>query len=388
MCQQNTIWTATIGYLSMGEIDEKDVNEMMDSLISDKRPGQFDFLALSPSNCIDGMFKSAILQNRVAMHLRVDTDLEGLDFVLRKSAYLSLRYVFLFVGSSIDEYRLCSIVLNHARTRLTLTTQNIVIVLDALVEENLDMWRRCAMLCKFDRHFQLGLRIGHLENNNKNGEEISKWKNQPVKHLILSTDIFLEHNVRKCLYFCGQKHSCDLTNASKEAWILPLNLKDSTCDLIRNSLESVLIEKTHSSRSNPLKYVQFIYHLMLSIKPLTKMERFSRSCIDRLQTALQPLSNDLQSQFYETFEKDTVKYDLYQEAIRNAFMELKTFNNSTKFTVLIPGVGRGPVIQCVNLAAEEEGVQCDVTALEKNQDCFEILNRRLSMDHTSCFYVE
>lgn len=48
------------------------------------------------------------------------------------------------------------------------------------------------------------------------------------------------------------------------------------------------------------------------------MERFARGYEDYLQCPLQPLMDNLESQTYEIFEKDPVKYREYQNAIYEA----------------------------------------------------------------------
>lgn len=48
------------------------------------------------------------------------------------------------------------------------------------------------------------------------------------------------------------------------------------------------------------------------------MEKFARGYEDYLQCPLQPLMDNLESQTYEIFEKDPVKYQEYQNAIYEA----------------------------------------------------------------------
>lgn len=48
------------------------------------------------------------------------------------------------------------------------------------------------------------------------------------------------------------------------------------------------------------------------------VERYARGYEDYLQCPLQPLMDNLESQTYEVFEKDPVKYTQYQTAIYQA----------------------------------------------------------------------
>lgn len=48
------------------------------------------------------------------------------------------------------------------------------------------------------------------------------------------------------------------------------------------------------------------------------LENFAKGYEDYLQCPLQPLMDNLESQTYEVFEKDPVKYTAYQDAIEMA----------------------------------------------------------------------
>lgn len=52
------------------------------------------------------------------------------------------------------------------------------------------------------------------------------------------------------------------------------------------------------------------------------VERFARGYEDYLQCPLQPLMDNLESQTYEIFEKDPVKYTQYQTAIHQAILKI------------------------------------------------------------------
>ena len=54
-------------------------------------------------------------------------------------------------------------------------------------------------------------------------------------------------------------------------------------------------------------YVQYVHHLHRTTEPLTEQENFEKGYRDYLQAPLQPLFDNLESQTYETFEKDPIK---------------------------------------------------------------------------------
>lgn len=98
-----------------------------------------------------------------------------------------------------------------------------------------------------------------------------------------------------------------------------------------------------------------------------------------MQTPLQPLVDNLDSHTYNVFEKDPVKYDQYQKAIVQALLEkkkqncgndvvkglndmiicsddevkdCKTVECSKKFTIMVLGAGRGPLVRAALNAAD------------------------------------
>lgn len=52
--------------------------------------------------------------------------------------------------------------------------------------------------------------------------------------------------------------------------------------------------------------------------------KFTKGYEDCLQNPLQPLMDNLESQVYEIFEKDPIKYQQYQKAIAQALLERVT----------------------------------------------------------------
>uniref|UniRef100_A0A8R1TZE5 Protein arginine N-methyltransferase n=1 Tax=Onchocerca volvulus TaxID=6282 RepID=A0A8R1TZE5_ONCVO len=78
-----------------------------------------------------------------------------------------------------------------------------------------------------------------------------------------------------------------------------------------------------------------------------------REYIDTLQMPLQPLSDNLDSGTYAIFEEDSVKYDLYREAICHAIEDLvKIVGEEQSIVVYLLGAGRGPLMQMI-IEAEE-----------------------------------
>jgi protein arginine N-methyltransferase 5 len=65
------------------------------------------------------------------------------------------------------------------------------------------------------------------------------------------------------------------------------------------------------------------------------------SVIPALQAPLQPLQDNLESQTYETFEKDVTKYACYQAAVHAALLDLVPDDKAeaTVTTLMVVGAG-------------------------------------------------
>ena len=63
-------------------------------------------------------------------------------------------------------------------------------------------------------------------------------------------------------------------------------------------------------------YQQYLDHLYQQVPVGDPLQQFARGYEDYLQCPLQPLMDNLESQTYEVFEKDPVKYSEYQAAIQ------------------------------------------------------------------------
>lgn len=112
-------------------------------------------------------------------------------------------------------------------------------------------------------------------------------------------------------------------------------------------------------------FVQYLAHLFGKMPGASEAETFEAPYYDYLQAPLQPLSDNLESQTYETFERDPVKYTAYEEAVRACLLEKKN-STSDPLVVMVLGAGRGPLVKCVLRAAKSAMQPVEVFAVEKN----------------------
>ena len=96
---------------------------------------------------------------------------------------------------------------------------------------------------------------------------------------------------------------------------------------------------------------------------MSAQEAFESPYYDYLQSPLQPLMDNLESQTYEVFEKDPVKYKNYQEAVRLALLE----RLDKPITLMVLGAGRGPLVTAaLNATTEANHKRVNIYAVEKN----------------------
>ena len=110
---------------------------------------------------------------------------------------------------------------------------------------------------------------------------------------------------------------------------------------------------------------------MHSKLPANTLEmQFEAPYRDYLQAPLQPLMDNLESQTYETFERDPVKYVQYEKAVTLALRDItagRTGDNpgtENPAVVMVVGAGRGPLVRAVLVAAAAAPRKVRVFAVE------------------------
>jgi hypothetical protein len=141
-------------------------------------------------------------------------------------------------------------------------------------------------------------------------------------------------------------------------------------------------------------YSQYVQHLHATRPELSESERFEQPYWDYLQIPLQPLADNLESQTYEVFEKDPVKYVNYEEAVFLALQDLRaTLGGDGRIIVMVVGAGRGPLVRASLRASDRCGIPIYVYALDKNPNAVNTLRCRLPLPlliclaYMSCLYV-
>jgi protein arginine N-methyltransferase 5 len=128
------------------------------------------------------------------------------------------------------------------------------------------------------------------------------------------------------------------------------------------------------------KYLNYVARLFQSKPAHTPQEQFELPYHDYLQAPLQPLQDNLESQTYETFEKDPVKYVRYEDAIFRC-LQHKIEAGKQSVAAIVVGAGRGPLVVAVRSAAARAKVDARIWAVEKNPNAVITLKHRSKLEN-------
>lgn len=182
---------------------------------------------------------------------------------------------------------------------------------------------------------------------------MARWHAEPVKVVIISPDIFLLN--------------------SKGYPVLPKRHKEFLMEMFKFKIQVII--QGHEDAVSP--HVSYIARIYQTLKPLSQAEKFEQPYRDYLQAPLQPLSDNLESQTYETFEKDPVKYVQYEEAVLLALQDkLAAGREGSSLVIMVVGAGRGPLVQASLNASRRAGVKPRMWAVEKNPNAIITLRSR------------
>jgi type II protein arginine methyltransferase len=231
-----------------------------------------------------------------------------------------------------------------------------------------------------------------------------RWCGEPVKAVVLSTSVFLTN----------QKQFPVLSRRHQQ--LLKILMKYKIHVILKG-------RSLHCGGTSHVPYFQYLRHLhRVAISEhsadKTSGELSCDSYNDTLQAPLQPLMDNLESQIYETFEKDPVKYANYQAAIGKALCVMKQRlqdmglreemeateeedavlvdetearsgegmdqqqeplgvpSASSPIVVMVVGAGRGPLVAAALSAAFETSISVKIYAVEKNRNAIVTLRNR------------
>uniref|UniRef100_A0A8C4N9H1 Protein arginine N-methyltransferase 5 n=1 Tax=Eptatretus burgeri TaxID=7764 RepID=A0A8C4N9H1_EPTBU len=206
-------------------------------------------------------------------------------------------------------------------------------------------WHRFRCLCDYNKRINLALEItADLPSE----DEVGKWLGEPIKAALLPTGIFLTN--KKGFPVLSRAHQQLLFR------------------LFKLDVQFVVKGTNRHSDKELRTYQQYLEHLFHNRPASTSYDLYSKGYEDYLQCPLQPLMDNLESQTYEVFEKDPVKYSQYQLAIYRVLLDkVPEEEKDTKvLVVMVLGAGRGPLVNATLRAAQQASRKVRVYAVEKN----------------------
>ncbi|KAI9834136.1 MAG: methyltransferase protein [Phylliscum demangeonii] len=276
------------------------------------------------------------------------------------------------------------------------------------VFESWETWHVIRTVCKYNQRLLVALSLPRqlpplpLQD---------RWYGEPLRLLALSGDAFLKnqggHPVLSKGYqalifrfmrlrfppwilFCdvggprgfeeaGHSSASTLSDTSRiGADIISPRLQSPTPAEASTHPQQVTSSKKGSK--DPTPHLSYVRYLQRNQPPRTIIERFGMGYQDYLQTPLQPLTDNLESVTYEVFEKDPVKYDLYERAITKALQDWAARGKAgsgpaSQVVLAVVGAGRGPLVTRALQASVAAGVPIELWAVEKNPNAYVLLEK-------------
>lgn len=218
------------------------------------------------------------------------------------------------------------------------------------------VWNAFRMLCDHNVRLQVAVELtADLPSTDK---ELERWCAEPVRAVIVPADLFLTN--KQGFPVLSKRHKAFLLQLFKyRVQVILQGLGDGEGSEIEND-----------------KYIHYIARLFQGRPPMTPQQQFELNYHDYLQAPLQPLQDDLESQTYETFEKDPVKYVQYEEAIYRCFQDKIEAGKQQPLAAIVVGAGRGPLVCAVRSAARRAKADVQIWAVEKNPNAVITLKHR------------
>ena len=206
------------------------------------------------------------------------------------------------------------------------------------------LWNSLRTLCQ--NHNRLGV-VLEVTENLPCEKILNRWIGEPLKGVVINTELF--------------------TFGHQRAFSLPQKHLDFLTLLMRYKVQVIFAGDVHprlAAAGRDLSYYKnYVVNLKANINQ-TAQEMEEAAYHDYLQAPLQPLMDNLESQTYEVFEKDPIKYRQYEEAAFAALTDMASKQRT--IVVMVVGAGRGPLVKGAINAGLRSKVPIKVYAVEKN----------------------
>lgn len=201
-------------------------------------------------------------------------------------------------------------------------------------------WNEFRTFCNYDKRLGLVLDLSHVKHVVPSSE-LKRWIGEPVRAILIPTS-----------YFLINQHGKPVLSKLHQEIIKKFM-----------SLEVQYIIKNDTDTNDISLYNRYIHFLGKKLYVDDTVSEFVHGFEDFLQNPLQPLTEHLETNIYEIFEKDDVKYDSYQRAVYKA---VEHFPGEKTPVIMVVGAGRGPLVQAVINVGLILNRKIKIYAVEKN----------------------
>jgi len=214
-------------------------------------------------------------------------------------------------------------------------------------------WNRFRTFCDHHARLHVALELEKLTTKPSADyeRELERWRGEPVRYVIIPANVFIQNQ--------------------QGFPVLPKHYKALLLRFFRHNVKVIISEPDAACQQR-----NYVARLFQGLPPLSQAEEFGHTHRDCLQMPLQPLSDNLESETYELFEQDPIKYAQYQEAVFRFLTKRKDAGRQGPIYIMVVGAGRGPLVAASLQAADRADVTVRVWAVEKNPNAVHTLRHR------------
>lgn len=231
-----------------------------------------------------------------------------------------------------------------------------------------EIWNTVRKLCDYHPSLTISLAISRVKTPNY---VLNRWLCEPVSCLLVSSSIFATN-----------KHGYPVLYKFNQNLIRKFQDVNGNSQVTSNDLCILLhgMEKyAYSVNGGENSYLAYINHLLKKGDQAMLSECINGSNEPYLLSPLKPNSENLTNEIYSNFEKDEIKYDMYERAIERAICDIKhSITNSSQLVILVAGAGRGAIVDKLYQVIMKHNIidQVRILALEKNPEACLYLQKR------------